>query len=78
MADELIPLHTLLHRRTDISEEWGASVETSLNRNRVTGIYTLQQVHHGRHETITSSVSLSAGLIAELVPVLTTIANESD
>jgi hypothetical protein len=74
MGDEKILLHTLLHRRTDISEEWGVAVETSLYRSNVTGLYVLEQVQHGRQETLKSSVSLSAGIIGELLPLLTRIA----
>ena len=71
-----ILLHTLLHRRTNISEEWGVAVETSLYKSNVTGLYVLEQVQHGRHETVKTAVSLSAGMIAELLPLLTMIARD--
>lgn len=74
MADETILLHTLLYRRTDISEEWGVAVETSLYRSEVTGLHVIEQVQHGRHETLKSSVSLSAGIVEGLLPLLARIA----
>lgn len=78
MGDDKIPLHTLLHRRTDISEEWGVAVETSLYRSNVTGLYVLEQVQHGRHEAVKTVVSLSTGIIRELLPLLTRIAQGAE
>jgi hypothetical protein len=76
MADDMILLHTLLHRRTAISEEWDVAVETSLYKSNVTGLYVLEQVQHGRHETVKTTVSLSAEMIVDLLPLLTTIARD--
>ena len=79
MKDETEPIRhlTLMHRVSEVSEEWGVSLETSLYRSEVTGHYMLEQVRLGRHETTTDSISLGPTMIAELLPLLTRIAEEA-
>lgn len=65
----------LLRRSVAISEEYGVSVETSLYRSHVTGMFLLEEVQHGRHGATTHCVTLSPGLIAEFLPLLGRIAS---
>ena len=75
-ADEPFQHLRLIHRQTCINEAEKAAVETSLYQSNVTGCYTLEQVVHGRHEPLRSFVSLSAGVIAALLPVFAEIVGE--
>ena len=64
----------LLRRSAAISEEYGVSVETSLYRSNVTGMFLLEEVQHGRNGTSTNTVTLSPALVAEFLPLLAQIA----
>lgn len=75
-SDEPFQHLRLLHRQTCLNEAEKVAVETSLYLSSVTGCYTLEQVVHGRHEPLRSFVSLSAAIIAALMPVFEEIMRE--
>jgi len=75
-ADEPFQHLRLIHRQTCINEAEKVTVETSLYQSSVTGCYTLEQVVHSRRGPLRSFVSLSAGIIAALMPVFEDIVDE--
>ena len=75
-ADEPFQHLWLIHRQTCINKAENVTVETSLYQSNVTGCYTLEQVVHGRHEPLRCFVSLSAGVIAALLPVFVEIVSK--
>ena len=78
MNDDAFPHLTLLRRSGMTCQELGLTVETSIYKSNVTGLHLLEQIQHGRHETTTNTVTLSADLIAEFLPLLARIAAGDD
>jgi hypothetical protein len=72
--DDAFPHLTLLGRSVAMSREFGLCIETSIYQSNVTGLHVLEQVQHGRHGTTTNTMTLSADLIAEFLPLLARIA----
>ena len=62
--------YQLIHRDTTQSEQTSQSVETSLFKSNLTGLYVFEQIQEGSgRETLYNAISLSAETLTKFLPV---------
>ena len=60
--------YSLIHRSTAINEEFGFSIEVSLYKSNVTGLFVLEQVNVDRDGESRDSIGLSPCLLRKFMP----------